>query len=136
VAKDDNLRAGLALVPFDDTLNRFILRLISTKSPKYRVTWGESSKTYEAEDLAGGVNLAKDFAVNPFTPAFDRVWKAVFAKQEYETRQIKQLFHGPEGAVDIEATVSLTEKARDPLVRKIQDSFRPVEHELRIEPMP
>ncbi|HOW64808.1 MAG TPA: SGNH/GDSL hydrolase family protein [Candidatus Paceibacterota bacterium] len=134
-AKDDNLRAGFALVPFDDTLNRFMLRIQSPKSAQYRVTWGETSRVYASADLSRGINLAKDFVTNPFTPAFDRVWQAVFAKQEYETRQIKQLFHGPEGAVDIEATASLTEKARGRLVRKVRESFRPVEHELRIEPV-
>jgi hypothetical protein len=37
-------------------------------------------------------------------PAFKKIMFAVAAKQDYETRQIKTLVHGPEGAADREAT--------------------------------
>jgi hypothetical protein len=59
---------------------------------------------------------------------------AVAAKQAYETRQIKDLFHGPEGRADMEATVALTEKTRAPLAAAIRQKFQPVQHLIRIEP--
>ena len=55
-------------------------------------------------------------------------------EQKHETRQIKELFHGPEGKADLESTAALTEKARAPLTRHIAEAFVPVKHSIRIEP--
>ncbi|RYD32496.1 MAG: hypothetical protein EOP85_21680, partial [Verrucomicrobiaceae bacterium] len=102
--RDDSVRAGMGLVPFDDELNRFLFRMTSPAVPSYTITWGEQSRSYTAKQLEDGVNLAKDFENNPLVPAMKKVWDAVAKKQEYETRQIKNLVHGPEGAADREAT--------------------------------
>jgi lysophospholipase L1-like esterase len=134
--KDDSIRAGLALVPFDDELNRFILRVTSPKAANYTVTWGGQSRTYTAAQLTGGINLAKDFDNNPLVPAFKAVWDAVNKKQTYETRQIKTLVHGPEGAADLEATFALTEKTRAPLEKAILQAKQPAEHEIVIAAAP
>ncbi len=133
---DDSIRAGLALVPFDDELNRFILRIDSPAAANFEVQWGETKRTYTADQLKAGVNLAKDFEANPLQPAFKRVWDAVAAKQDYETRQIKSLVHGPEGAADREATFALTEKARAPLAKAVSEALQPVEHTISIKPAP
>jgi hypothetical protein len=132
IGKDDNMRAGMALVPFDDDLNRFILKIAKPKSDSYEVTWGDVSKTFSGERLARGVNLAKEFDEHPLRQAFVIIWEAVGAKQDYETRQVKNLFHGPEGAVDMEATVALTEKVHQRLVQDLQEAVRPVEHKIVI----
>ncbi|MES2439750.1 MAG: SGNH/GDSL hydrolase family protein [Verrucomicrobiota bacterium] len=124
---DDSIRAGLALVPFDDELNRFMFRINSPKSAAYTISWGGQTRTYTARELSDGVNLAKDFDNNPLVPAFKKIWDAVSKKQEYETRQIKNLVHGPEGAADLEATFALTEKARAPLEKAILDARQPAE---------
>lgn len=134
VTKDDNIRAGMALVPFNRELNRLMLVVKNGTAAKYKVTWGANSVTYSNADLAKGVNLAEDFDKNPFCDAFARVDAAVAAKQAYETRQIKDLFHGREGQTDMEATVALTEKVRSKLARTIADTFVPVEHTIRITP--
>ncbi len=130
--KDDSIRAGMALVPFDDELNRFTFTLKSPKAASYTLTWGDQSHRYSADELKAGINLAKDFANNPLVPAFKRVQDAVTKKQAYETRQIKELAHGPEGAADIDATFALTEKARAPLEKAIANSLQPTEHTLVI----
>lgn len=132
--RDDSIRAGMALVPFDDELNRFILKVASPKAAAYTVTWGTVSKRYTAAELSAGVSLAKDFDNHPLTPAFNAVWKAVEEKQAYETRQIKTLVHGPEGKADMDATFALTEKARAPLAAAVQAARKPVDHELVITP--
>lgn len=126
--KDDSIRAGLALVPFDDQLNRLMFRMTSPKAANYTVTWGDQSRTYTAAQLEAGINLAKDFDNNPLVPAFKKIWDAVNAKQVYETRQIKTLVHGPEGATDLEATFALTEKVRAPLEKAIQAAKQPAAH--------
>jgi hypothetical protein len=86
--------------------------------------------------MKAGINLAKDFETNPLQPAFQRVWDAVEAKQNYETRQIKTLVHGPEGAADREATFALTEKARAPLAKAVAEALKPVEHTLVLKAIP
>lgn len=130
--QDGSLRAGMALVKFDERLNRLILK-VHNAPEKARVTWGAQQHSYTAAQLAQGVNLAADFPVNPFSEAFKRVDDAIQRKQAYETRQIKDLFHGPEGRADMEATAALTEKARTPLAAAIKENFRPIPHTIKIE---
>lgn len=132
LSQDGSLRAGMALVQFDERLNRLILKVLHAPE-KARVTWGQQQHSYTAAQLAQGVNLAADFPVNPFSEAFKRVDDAIQRKQAYETRQIKDLFHGPEGRADMEATAALTEKVRTPLVAAIKENFRPVPHVIKIE---
>ncbi|MBI5383611.1 MAG: SGNH/GDSL hydrolase family protein [Verrucomicrobia bacterium] len=93
VSNDSSLRSAMTLVPFNQELNRLRLVVKNGAAKNYRVTWGMESKTYSAEQLAQGVNLADEFTTNPFTAIFNRVESAVAAKQNYETKQIKQFFH-------------------------------------------
>jgi lysophospholipase L1-like esterase len=130
---DGSIRSGMTLVPFNQELNRLVLIVRHAAPGRSIVTWGETSKTYTAEALARGVNLAADFETNPFSAAFQRVDEAVAKKQAYETRQIKDLFHGPEGRADMEMTATLTEKVRTPLAAAIHAAFVPVRHTIRIE---
>jgi lysophospholipase L1-like esterase len=130
--RDDSIRAGMDLVPFDDELNRFILKVTSPTAAAYTVTWGTVSKNFTAADLTKGISLAKEFDQHPLVPAFQAVWNAAAAKQAYETRQIKTLVHGPEGAADMEATIALTEKTRAKLVEDLKNACKPADHELKI----
>lgn len=129
---DSSIRSGMTLVSFNDELNRFLLIVKNAKSGQYTVTWGDTSKTFSADDLSNGINLADHFQVNPFSEAFNSVDEAVFKKQEYETKQIKQLFHGEEGKTDMETTAALTEKVREPLAQTIRSAFKPVKHTIKI----
>jgi lysophospholipase L1-like esterase len=132
--RDDSIRAGLALVPFDDELNRFILKITTPKAAAYTITWGDVSKRLTAAELQAGVSLAKMFDNHPLTPAFQEIWNAVAAKQAYETRQIKQLAHGPEGKAEPDDTFALTEKVRAPLAAAIRAAIKPADHEIIITP--
>ena len=131
--KDDSIKAAVSLIPFHETLNRFTLILTNATSPNYSVTWGGVTKSWTRVELEKGINLAAAFPANPFCAPFEKVSKAVFAKQDYETRQIKTLFHGPEGAADMEMTAALTEKARAPLAEAVAKSVVPVEHVLVVK---
>jgi hypothetical protein len=130
---DSSVRSGMTLVPFNSELNRFLLVVRNAPPGRYSVTWGETSKTYTAEELAKGVSLAADFETNPFSEAFKRVDDAVAKKQAYETRQVKDLFHGPEGKADMAMTAALTEKVRAPLAAAISTAFVPVRHTITIK---
>jgi lysophospholipase L1-like esterase len=134
--KHNSIRSGMTLVPFNQELNRFTLIAKGGGAARYAVTWGAESRTYTAEQLASGVNLADDFAVNPFSAAFKRVDEAVVKKQQYETEQIKKQFHGAAGKADIEKTASETEAVRAPLAAAIAAAMVPVDHVIRIVPAP
>jgi len=132
--RDDAMPAAAALIPFHETLNRFRLVLTNATAPRYTITWGTVTKTFDKATLEKGINLAAEFPENPFAGAFENVSKAIFAKQDYETRQIKSLFHGPEGAAEPDLTAVLTEKVRAPLVDALAKSMVPVEHVLQVKP--
>jgi hypothetical protein len=124
----------MALVPFNQDLNRLILIAKRGKAKRYRVTWGGESREYSAEELSRGVNLAADFPVNPFSEAFKAVDEAVGKKQAYETKQIKELFHGNDGQANMEKTAADSEKERWHLAAAIREAFVPVTHTISIMP--
>ncbi len=128
----NQIRSGMTLVPFNEDLNRLRLVVVKAGAPNYKVIWGNESRTYTGAQLSKGINLAADFAVNPFSAAFKKVDDAVGAKQAYETKQIKQIFHGPEGK-DMNAAVEKTEAERAPFAAAIQSAMVPVIHTLKIE---
>jgi lysophospholipase L1-like esterase len=132
VDRDSTIRSGMSLVPFAKELNRFRLVVKGGSAANYEVTWGQKSRTYSAEQLAAGVNLAEDFLVNPFSPAFKQLVAAVAAKQNYETKQVKGIFHGAAGKADFAKAVSSTEAERAPLAAAIAASLVPVKHQIRI----
>lgn len=131
---DTSLRAGMALVPFDQELNRFILKLTNPKSASYKVTWGAAAKTFTADQLKSGIHLAAQFHENPLVAPFKEIQAAVLAKQTYETKQIKGIIHGKEGKTDMEGAFARTEEERAKLVEKLAATVRPVEHVISIEP--
>jgi hypothetical protein len=158
-SSDGSIRSAMTLIPFNKNLNRLRLVAKAGRAKDYLVTWGNQSRVYSAAQLAKGVNLAEDFVVNPFWDAFSKVDRAVKAKQEYETKQIKQIFHelvsgrfksadeikdeelkrlfalrGPDGKFDPDALAVETEKKRAPLAEAIRTAFVPVTHTIRIRP--
>ncbi len=132
INSDDSVRSGMTLVPFNDDLNQFRLTATGLADGKYRVEWGDQSKEFSAGELTSGINLAEEFPQNPFTQAFDRVDQAVAAKQAYETKQIKQVFHGQQGRADFEKAVAETEAQRKPLADAIDAAMVPVTHVIAI----
>ncbi|MBI3191529.1 MAG: hypothetical protein HYZ36_02610, partial [Pedosphaera parvula] len=112
---------------------------------------------YTADHLARGVHLAADFPANPFSAAFKKVDETVAAKQSYETKQIKLIFHDlmggrfrsagdfkdvemkelfgmrdGAGKLDKEAIGKATEAKRAPLAAAIRTAFVPVTHTIKI----
>jgi lysophospholipase L1-like esterase len=133
--KDSSIRSGMTLVPFDQDMNRLMLVAKNGKAASYKVTWGGASKTFSAEQLARGVNLAEEFPCNPFCEAFAKVDAAVAAKQAYETKQIKQAFRSAEAKTDMEGVAARTEEERTPLAEAIHAAFVPVTHTVTITPL-
>lgn len=134
--KHNSIRSGMTLVPFNEQLNRLTLIAKGGGAAKYTVTWGSESRTYSAEQLAKGVNLADDFAVNPFSEAFKKVDDAVLKKQQYETKQIKERFHPKGPKPDFDAVEKETEAERAPLAAAIAAAVVPVTHVISVKPAP
>jgi len=132
---DNALRSGTTLVPFFQELSRFQLVATHAGALQYNVIWGNTTNTYTAVQLAAGVNLAADFADNPFCEAFKRVDEAVAAKEAYETKQIKELFHGKEARADMAKVVADSEAEHAPLARAVAEAMTPVTHTIVIQPV-
>ena len=132
--RNDSIRSGMTLVPFNQELNRLILVVKGGHAQNYQITWGDSFRPYSAESLRRGVNLAADFAVNPFSGPFAAVDQAVARKQSFETQQVKQLFHGPDASTNMDRIVTESEKDRQVLVDAIKTAFVPVTHTITITP--
>ena len=124
----------MELVPFDADLNRLMLKMKRPPAESYSVSWGGESHEYSAAQLEAGVNLAADFTDHPLVATFRKIWDAAARKQAYETRQMKELMHGPEGGTDMEATVELSEKVHQKLVGALRAVVSPVEHVIEIRP--
>jgi lysophospholipase L1-like esterase len=142
VESDNSIRSGLTLVPFNQDLNRLTLVAKHAQAAQYQVTWGGESKTYAAEQLAKGINLAAEFPANPFSVAFAKVDAAVAAKQDFETREMKGTFRHTEARQSTMAQITAhtdqvvgeAEKEHDALVAAVQAAFVPVTHMLKITP--
>ena len=131
-SRDDNIHAGTMLVPFNEELNRLMLVVKHPQAKSYKITWGEETRTFTADQLTKGINLAAEFGVNPFTDAFNKVDQAVAEKQKFETTEIKKTFRSPEAKADMEGTVAKAESERAPLVAAVKAAFVPVTHTIKI----
>jgi len=88
-ASPDSTTGVLEFLPFNDDLNRFMLVVNHASADKLRVTWGEQSKIFTADELAKGINLAAEFLDNPFLKSFQSIEQRISEKQ---SKQIN-LYH-------------------------------------------
>lgn len=161
IKKSDNptdIYAALSLVPFQDELNRFTLKVTGIPAgKKVKITWaevpGESaakdgknspievSNNFDAEQLEHGINLSSSFDTTPFEHAFANLDAAVHAQQDFETPLNKTWLHRePEWkekfpqAADEVTTVGTKAKAMDEAMRELSGKMVvPVKHTLRFE---
>lgn len=82
-------RSITPFLPFNEDLNRFVLKVANLSAPKAKVTWGAQTKEFSKEQLEKGINLAAEFEQTPFDDAFKKFTKAVGSKQAFETGMIK-----------------------------------------------
>ncbi|HEY1790528.1 MAG TPA: SGNH/GDSL hydrolase family protein [Verrucomicrobiae bacterium] len=140
VTTNDSIRSGMTLVPFNQQLNRLMLIVKNATAPVCQVSWGDQSATFTAEQLATGINLAAEFPENPFNAAFARVDSAIADKQAFETKEIKDMFHGknnPSGTALVaqsDSVVGKAEEERDGLVAAVRAAFVPVTYVIKITP--
>ena len=140
VTNFQSIRSGMSLVPFNQDLNRLTLIVKNATAANYKVTWGNDSKTFTADQLTQGINLAAEFPHNPFTDQFAKVDAAVAAKQEFETDEIKNQFEGhgqnltrEQITARTEAAVNQAEEKHSQLAFAVVAAYAPVTHTLKIE---
>lgn len=129
-------------VPFNNDLNRFTLT-VTGPAKAYRVTWGESTKEFTAEQLKTGVNLAAEFIQNPFVAPFMAVHGNVMDKQGVEVLLLKQLLHSvntagkymPDQEADLKAVAAAVGPAQARLSEAVAKSVVPVTHTITLEPI-
>jgi hypothetical protein len=132
-------------LPFNDDLNRYLLVVKGLSGLKAKVTWGSTTKEFPAADLAKGVNLAAAFAGdNPFSAAFAKVNDAVLAQQTQETALTKYWLGGmhdlqsslPDQAALLDQITQVGIKERNRLAQLATAAVVPVDHTIKIEPLP
>jgi len=106
------------------------------------VTWGKQSKTFSAEDLAKGVNLAAEFLDNPFNGPFLAVQQKIAEQQAFETLASKQMLHSlPDWGKALPDAQDLLAQLPPKILAKwesLRDASAaaaavPVKHEIKIE---
>ncbi len=137
-------RSILPFLPFNEDLNRYMLVVKNAPSARMKVTWGKMSKTFSADELAKGVNLAAEFLDNPFSDAFKAVQTKIAQQQAFETVASKQLLHGiPDWEKEVPEIKDLLDQVPPRLFSKLQTmrdtsvaAIVPVKHEIKIEAAP
>ena len=76
-------------LPFNEELNRFVLKVKNLTGEKAKVTWGAATKEFTKEQLEKGINLAAEFSETPFDKAFVSYFATLGKKQGEETTMIK-----------------------------------------------
>lgn len=89
-ARSDCTRGVPELIPFNDDLNRFQLRVLKLGAPRAKVTWGTASKEFTSAQLEKGINLAAEFLDNPFSEIFRKNDETIVSKQWGDMVLIKE----------------------------------------------
>lgn len=129
----NSMASGASLVPFIQDLSRITLKVSGLKAGRYRVTWGSEAKEFDANALKQGINLAGEYTKTPFDAAFAKMDQLAWAKQDFETQQIKGRFRSEEFRKDADTVVKSTEAVRSGLELAIKNAHVPVQHTIKIE---
>ena len=131
----------LEFLPFNDELNRLRLVVTGISGDKAKVTWGDASREFSAQQLAKGINLAAEFLDNPFSEPFRAVEQTIARKQASEVFLIKSLLHNlseyrilmPSEGESLERLAAGVVKRDEFLRKEDAAAVKPVRHVLKIE---
>jgi len=134
----------LPYLSFNDDLNRYILKVNHLSTPKARITWGQQSKDFTAEQLSQGINLAAEFLDNPFVEPFAKVSKKSADKQNFEILFVKEYLGNnqptlsaelPDKGEAFKKVESGFREIHDALQKGVGDAIQPVKHTIKVEPL-
>jgi hypothetical protein len=128
----------IEFLPFNQDLNRYTLIVKNPGADKVKVTWGKESKEFAAADLAKGINLAAEFALNnPFSEPFKKVEAEIRKQQNAETPLVKQTLHNLAKQADQakaeQAAQDEMKKAKDLFDTAAKSANEPVKHTIKLE---
>ena len=138
----DGTRSIVPFLPFNEELNRYTLVVKNANAPRVKVTWGNASKEFAAEELAKGINLAAEFVVeNPFSEPFRKVEQVVRLQQNYETPLHKNFLHNlapyyqlvPEEREALDRIAGKVQAKDKELFDQAAAAVKPVKHVIKIE---
>ena len=130
----------IEFIPFNQDLNRFMLVVKGSQTPKMRVTWGKNTKEFSKEQGEKGINLAAEFPVdNPFSDQFKKVEGLVRKQQDAETPLVKKTLHDLATKRDIDKEAGERKAAEEMTKAKglfdaaAEAARAPVKHVIKIE---
>jgi lysophospholipase L1-like esterase len=144
-ASSNSPRSMIDLLPFNQQLNRLMLKVHNAGKGRLRVTLGGHAKEFSSDDLTAGINIAAEFPEGPFNGPFSQIETAVRAQQEYETPLTKVLLHSisidkqvvPEEAATLDHVVAgALAKDRALFDTAAHAADQPVDYSIKIEPVP
>ncbi len=130
---------------FNREMNRYTLTVKNLGAPKANVTWGSATKTFTADQLAAGVNLAAEFEQTPFDKSFMDLMRLIADKQSHETVMIKNMItqfrafeadikEDAEFAAALEVLKKKLEAKHAARAEAVKQKLVPVKYQLKIEP--
>lgn len=139
-ASPDATSGVIEFIPFNQDLNRLTLTVTGGKG-RLKVTWGKTSKTFDAEQLAKGINLAAEFLDNPFVEPFRQAGQAIRQQQNYETTLHKQLLHDlamyrraiPDEEQTLQRLADKVIEKQKQLSAASRAAVKPVKHTIKVE---
>jgi hypothetical protein len=135
--------ALLEFSAFNKDLNRFLLVVTNPPADRLKVTWGEASQVFTAQELKDGLNLAEAFPVtNPFAKPFYKLyWELRKQNEEANFQAAKRLWSITsklDNLAEDSAERSALEAEAAPFTQKISSpdasTVPPVTHRISIEP--
>jgi hypothetical protein len=131
----------IEIIPFNEELNRLILKVSNPSASKLEVTWGPTSRTYAAAELKEGINLAADFLENPFSEPFAKAEATLKKKQQSENTVITMLESIRDWREILPGYEDTYDAMQKGVIQKCLDEIKaaskvavPVEHTIRISP--
>ena len=139
-AAPDATAGVIEFIPFNQDLNRLTLTVTGGKG-KLKVTWGKTTKTFDAGQLAKGINLAAEFLDNPFVEPFRQAGQAIRQQQSYETTLHKQLLHDlamyrkavPDEEQALQRLAEKVIEKQKQLSAASRAAVKPVKHTIKVE---
>ena len=141
---NDGIEQMQKSISFNDELNRYLLIVHGLTTPKAKITWGNTTKEYASADLDKGINLAVEFQDNPFCDQFSTVGNAVGVQESQEQfyvesflnklKRFKEVAPTATDALDQAAAAGMAQ--HEALVKKATDLVIPIQHTIKIEPLP
>ncbi len=134
--------ALLPFIPFNQELNRFILKVNAIPTAKATVHFGQFKRSFTREDLASGINLAVEFLNdNPFRGQFIQLDKLIWERMDFESWASKsvafelgQRIPGVQGSAAQKEIIQLARQRWEALSAGVAAAVKPIRYQITVTP--